>query len=88
MALTLLSSTSCIYDSIPIRIVSPSKYASELYKELQIGSHTCYLKGILTLDELFRNYWNNLSIVDGGAKYIFDLAAREYLQTYYPEELI
>ena len=88
MALTLLSSTSCTYNDVPIRIVSPSKYASELYKELQIGSHTCYLKGILTLDELFRKHWNNFSIVDGGAMYIFDLAAREYLQTYYPEELV
>lgn len=88
MALTILSSTSCIYNSIPIRIVSPSKYASELYKELQIGSHKCYLKGILTLDELFQKYWNNLTIVDEGAEYIFGLAAREYLQTYYPEELV
>ena len=88
MSLTILSSTSCIYDSIPIRIVSPSKYASELYKELQIGSHKCYLKGILTLDELFQKYWNNLSIVDEGAEYIFGLAAREYLQTYYPEALL
>ena len=88
MSLTLLSSTSCIYDSILIRIASPSKYASELYKELQIGSHKCYLKGILTLDELFRKHWNNLSIVDGGARYIFVLAAREYLQTHYPEELV
>lgn len=88
MALTILSSTSCTYNDVPIRIVSPSKYASELFKELHIGSHKCYLKGILTLDELFQKYWNNLSIVDGGAKYIFDLAAREYLQTYYPEELV
>ena len=88
MALTLLSSTSCTYNDVLIRIVSPSTYASELYKELQIGSHKCYLKGILTLDELFRKHWNNLSIVDGGARYIFGLAAREYLQTYYPEELL
>ena len=88
MALTLLSSTSCTYNDVPIRIVSPSKYASELFKELQIGSHKCYLKGILTLDELFRKHWNKLSIVDGGARYLFGLAAREYLQTYYPEELL
>lgn len=88
MTLTILSSTSCTYNDVPIRIVSPSKYASELYKELQIGSHKCYLKGILTLDELFWKHWNTLTIVDGGAKYIFDLAAREYLQTYYPEELL
>ncbi len=88
MSLTILSPTSCTYNSVLIRITTPGKYASELYKELHIGNHVCYLKGILTLDELFRKHWNNLSIVDGGAKYTFSLAAREYLQTHYPEDLL
>lgn len=86
--LTILSPTSCTYDSILIQITTPSKYASNLLKELRIGPHTCYLKGILTLDELFRRHWNNLTIVDNKAEYIFNLAAREYMTTNYPEELL
>ena len=90
MALTILSPTSCTYDSVLIRIVTPSSSnAPALHKELRIGNcYACYLKGVLTLDELFMKHWNNIYRIDSEAMHTFSLDAREYMQTYHPEELL
>ena len=85
--LTMTSANSCTYNGKSINLRSTSHEA--LTKELTIDRHTVYLRGLISLDEVFRKHWNNPRIATlAEAQQLFTDAAREYVSINYPEDML